>query len=72
LEGMRYSGAAGEVWMRPEDHQLMMPIYETVFLRAGEVGVKYDAEDTGLGWKTEGKLDTQNNIPPVACTVQRP
>ena len=50
----------------------MMPIYETVFLRAGEPGVKYDAEDTGLGWKTEGKLDAQNNIPPVACTVQRP
>jgi branched-chain amino acid transport system substrate-binding protein len=72
LEGLRYTGPTGEVWMRPEDHQLMMPIYETVFLRAGEPGVKYDAEDTGLGWKTEGKLEAQNNIPPVACTVQRP
>jgi branched-chain amino acid transport system substrate-binding protein len=72
LEGLKYSGPTGEVWMRPEDHQLMMPIYETVFKRMGEPGVKYDAEDTGLGWKTEGKLDAENNIPPVACKVQRP
>ena len=72
LEGLRYSGPTGEVWMRSEDHQLMMPIYETVFERVGQPGVRYDAEDTGLGWKTEGKLDTENNIPPVTCKVQRP
>ena len=72
LEGLKYSGPTGEVWMRPEDHQLMMPIYETVFLRVGEGGVKYDAEDTGLGWKTEGKLDTEDNIPAITCRVQRP
>ena len=72
LEGLRYPGPTGEVWMRPEDHQLMMPIYETVFERVGESGVRYDAEDTGLGWKTEGKLDAENNIPPVTCRVQRP
>ena len=35
LEGLRYAGPTGEVWMRPEDHQLMMPIYETVFLARG-------------------------------------
>jgi branched-chain amino acid transport system substrate-binding protein len=72
LEGLRYAGPTGEVWMRPEDHQLMMPIYETVFVRVGEPGVKYDAEDTGLGWKTEGRLDTESNVPPIACRVQRP
>ena len=72
LEGLRYAGPTGEVWMRPEDHQLMMPIFETVFVRVGEGGVKYDAEDTGLGWKTEGKLDTEENVPPITCRVQRP
>jgi branched-chain amino acid transport system substrate-binding protein len=72
LEGLRYAGPTGEVWMRSEDHQLMMPIYETVFVRVGEPGVKYDAEDTGLGWKTEGKLDTESNVPPIVCKVQRP
>jgi branched-chain amino acid transport system substrate-binding protein len=72
LEGLRFPGPTGEVWMRAEDHQLMMPIYETVFQRAGGPGVKYDAEDTGHGWKTEGKLDTEDNIPPLTCRVQRP
>jgi len=72
LEGLKYAGPTGEVWMRPEDHQIMMPIYETVFVRVGEGGVKYDAEDTGLGWKTEGKLDTEDNVPPITCRVQRP
>ena len=50
----------------------MMPIYETVFERAGGPGVRYDAEDTGLGWKTEGKLEAEDNVGPVTCRVQRP
>jgi branched-chain amino acid transport system substrate-binding protein len=72
LEGLQFSGPTGEVWMRPEDHQIMMPIYETVFERVGGPGVKYDAEDTGLGWKTEGRLATEDNVAPVTCRVQRP
>jgi branched-chain amino acid transport system substrate-binding protein len=72
LENMRLSGPTGEVWMRPEDHQLMMPVYQTVFTRAGQPGVKYDAERTGFGWKTEGKVDTMDNLPPVLCRVRRP
>ena len=72
LENMRYAGPTGEVWMRPEDHQLMMPVFQTVFARAGQPGVKYDAERTGFGWKTEGKVDTKDNVPPVTCRVKRP
>jgi branched-chain amino acid transport system substrate-binding protein len=72
LEGMRFEGPTGGVWMRAEDHQLMMPLYETVFTRAGQSGVRYDAEDTGLGWKSEGKLDPLTAPPPVSCRVQRP
>lgn len=72
LEGMRYAGPTGEVWMRPEDHQLMMPLYQVVFTRAGQPGVKYDAEDTGFGWKTEGRLEVRDLITPPTCKVQRP
>jgi branched-chain amino acid transport system substrate-binding protein len=72
LENMRFAGPTGEVWMRPEDHQLMTPIFETVFMRAGQPGVKYDAEGTGFGWKTESKVDILNAVPPVVCRVQRP
>jgi branched-chain amino acid transport system substrate-binding protein len=72
LEDMRYNGPTGEVWMRPDDHQLMMPLYQVVFTRAGQPGVKYDAEDTGFGWKTEGRLDARDVITPPTCKVQRP
>jgi branched-chain amino acid transport system substrate-binding protein len=72
LENMRFAGPTGEVWMRPEDHQLMMPLFQTVFKRAGRPGVKYDAERTGFGWKTEGKVDTMANVPPLLCRVKRP
>ena len=72
LEGMRYNGPTGEVWMRPDDHQIMTPLYKVVFTRAGQPGVKYDAEDTGFGWKTENKLEMRDVIHPATCKVQRP
>lgn len=72
LEDLRYTGPTGEIWMRTQDHQLMMPLFQTVFSRAGQPGVKYDAEGTGFGWKTEGEINTKDNIPPVACKMQRP
>jgi branched-chain amino acid transport system substrate-binding protein len=72
LEGMRYNGATGEVWMRPDDHQLMMPLYQVVFTRAGQPGVKYDTEDTGFGWKTESTLDAREVITAPVCRIQRP
>lgn len=72
LEGMRYSGATGEVWMRSDDHQIMMPVFQTVFMRAGQPGVKYDAERTGFGWRTEGRMEAAQNIPPSRCKMVRP
>ena len=58
--------------MRAEDHQLMTPIYAIVFTPVGQPGVKYDAEGTGLGWKTEGIFDATKNPPPLICRIQRP
>jgi branched-chain amino acid transport system substrate-binding protein len=50
----------------------MMPVYGVVFAKAGGPGVKYDAEGTGYGWKTEVRVDAKDNVPPVTCRVQRP
>lgn len=72
LEGMKYSGPAGESWMRAEDHQLMAPIYVTSFVRKGQAGVKHDTENTGFGWKTELLVAAKDNVPPVRCRMQRP
>lgn len=72
LESMRHEGPTGEVWMRAEDHQLMMPLFETVFARQGDPGVRYDAEGSGYGWKTERRLEARDTVPPVLCRVDRP
>jgi branched-chain amino acid transport system substrate-binding protein len=72
LEGMVFDGPEGRVWMRPEDHQLIAPLYLARLSKAGEPGVKFDVENTGLGWKTVAKVEGKDLIPPVKCTVERP
>jgi branched-chain amino acid transport system substrate-binding protein len=72
LEGMRYKGPTGDSWMRVEDHQMMVPVYVLTFAKAGQPGVKHDAEGTGYGWKTDGLIDAKSNVPPVRCQMQRP
>ena len=72
LEGMKYNGPAGESWMRPDDHQLLAPIYVTGFVKRGQPGVKYDTEGTGFGWKTELLVAAKDNVPPIRCQMERP
>lgn len=72
LREVRYGGPTGEVWIRPEDHQILMPIHATLFVKAGQPGVQYDAEGTTFGWKTEGYYDAARNPPPVLCRISPP
>ena len=69
LEGMHDKDLLGEdVVMRKDDHQLLMPYYEAVFVR----GVKYDSEKTGLGWKTESMVNATDIAQPTTCKMKRP
>jgi branched-chain amino acid transport system substrate-binding protein len=73
LEGLRYDSAAGEAWMRADDHQLMVPLYIAAFTKVGTAGVKYDSEGTGFGWKTEAHIEARNTVlPNNACKMERP
>jgi branched-chain amino acid transport system substrate-binding protein len=72
LEGMRYNGFGGEAWMRAEDHQIVAPLYLASFVKAGQPGVRFDVEDTGYGWRLEGKADAKDAVPALKCTMQRP
>ena len=56
------------VQMRKEDHQLLMPFYAVSFSR----DVKYDAEKTGLGWKTDFIASTEDLTLPTTCKMKRP
>jgi branched-chain amino acid transport system substrate-binding protein len=69
LEDMKGTDIAdAPVQMRKEDHQLLMPYYAATFTR----DVKYDAEKTGLGWKTDFIATTEDLTLPTTCKMKRP
>ncbi|MFL5254483.1 MAG: branched-chain amino acid ABC transporter substrate-binding protein [Rhodopila sp.] len=69
LEGMTAVDLVGfPVEMRADDHQLLMPYYAATFTK----GVKYDAEKTGYGWKTESIASTKDLTLPTTCKMKRP
>ena len=72
LEGMKFRSDTGEVWMRPDDHQLMQPIYLATFTKAGGKDVKIDAEGTGYGWKTDLRIEAKDTVMPTTCKMERP
>lgn len=72
LEGISYDGPEGRTWMRREDHQLVVPLYLGSLVRAGQPGVKFDVDGSGLGWKTVFKMEAKDVVPPIRCAMERP
>ena len=71
LENMRHQSPTGEVWMRPDDHQLQQPLYIATFTKVGG-DVKYDLEDTGYGFRTDMRVETKDTTLPTTCRMERP
>jgi len=73
LENMRYKTDVGEVWMRPDDHQLRQDLLVQTLAKVGAKGVKYDLEKTGVGVYTARKITGQEAMLPNTCTdMKRP
>jgi branched-chain amino acid transport system substrate-binding protein len=72
LEGARYKGITGEVWVREDNHQLVQPLYVSTLRKQGEEGVKYDVERTGMGFRTDGRVEAIDTVLPTSCVMQRP
>jgi branched-chain amino acid transport system substrate-binding protein len=68
LEGMKMSTALGEVEMRADNHQILQPLYVSTLSK----GVKYDSEESGLGWKTDAKVEAKATALPTTCKMERP
>jgi branched-chain amino acid transport system substrate-binding protein len=68
LEGMEYDSPFGKIVMRKDDHQATHPLYINVLTK----GVKYDAEDLGMGWKTVAKVPGPVTELPNTCKMKRP
>ncbi len=68
LEGMKLQTPLGEVEMRADNHQLLQPLYVSTLSR----DMKYDVEHSGLGWKTDAKVDARATSLPTTCRMERP
>jgi branched-chain amino acid transport system substrate-binding protein len=49
----------------------MEPLFVATFSKVGK-GVKYDADETGYGWKTDVRIEAKDNILPTTCKMERP
>ena len=72
MEGMRYKSPLGEIEMRKTDHQLQAPLYLGIWAKQGSKGVKYDAEGTGYGFRSESVWDAYVASQPTSCQMSRP
>ena len=68
LEGMKMTTSVGEVEMRADNHQLLQPLFVATF----SDNVKFDVEHTGLGFKTDLKVNAKDTAMPTTCQMQRP
>lgn len=71
LEGMQHQTPWGNVTMRPDNHQLLQPLYISILTERGDA-VKYDVENTGLGFKTVGRIEAEAMKLPTTCSMKRP
>lgn len=72
MEGMKFKSPVGEVEMRKTDHQLLAPLFLGMWAKQGSKGVKYDAEKTGYGFRSEVVWDTYISAQPTSCQMTRP
>lgn len=76
LEGLRLEGPTGLAEMRAGDHQLIEPLVVSTLwptaARGGPREVTVDVENTGLGFKTDAKVEGYVTALPTSCRMQRP
>jgi branched-chain amino acid transport system substrate-binding protein len=58
--------------MRAADHQFIGPLYVSVMARAGDDGVRFDAEGSGFGFRTLRYVDATQVEQPHQCRMERP
>ncbi len=63
LEGLKVESMNGTVEMRNTDHQAQQPLVVATWTKVDGKEVKYDAENTGYGWKTNAELEPVRGRP---------
>ena len=72
MAGMKMAGASGEeIEMRASDGALQQALYVVNWTKAGGTGVKFDAENTGYGFKTMRYLMPNQATAPTTCKMPK-
>jgi branched-chain amino acid transport system substrate-binding protein len=71
LSGAQWKNGFHSALMRASDHQLQQPLYVSVMQTKGAEGVKYDAEQSGFGFKTERYLTAEQVTLPTSCRMKK-
>ncbi|MBA1147523.1 branched-chain amino acid ABC transporter substrate-binding protein [Ectothiorhodospiraceae bacterium WFHF3C12] len=69
LEGLEMDHPFGQVKMRSIDHQVLQPLFISTFTKDY---LAHDTEDTGLGWKMDVKIESEETAVPTTCEMKRP
>lgn len=72
LEDLKFEGDSGEVYIRADNHQLIQPLYISTLVKANGKDVKFDVEKTGLGFRTDARIEGKDTVMPTTCKMQRP
>lgn len=62
----------GEIEMRKTDHQWRAPLFLDIWAKQGSKGVKYDAEKTDYGFRSEVVWDSYVSAQPTFCQKIQP
>jgi len=72
LEGMTYEYLYGTVQMRADNHQLIQPLVISSVAKVDGKDMKFDWDNTGMGWRTEQRIEGKSTIMPTTCKMDRP
>ncbi|NDZ18928.1 branched-chain amino acid ABC transporter substrate-binding protein [Variovorax sp. WS11] len=72
LEGMKVQSLNGEVELRKADHQIQQTLFLANWAKVDGKEVRYDAEGTGYGWRTERTIEPYVAMQPTSCAMKRP
>jgi branched-chain amino acid transport system substrate-binding protein len=72
LEGMTHRGAKGEVWMRPDDHQIHFPMVISHVSTDVKRPFIYNGENYQMAYKTDGWISRADLTLPTTCKMKRP
>lgn len=71
MEGIKYEDDAGGIEVRPDNHQVIQPLFISTLVRANGKDVKYDVEKTGFGFRTDARIEAKATVMPTTCKFQK-